>query len=55
MHEAADFTMWALFARATIIVKFVMIALILGFGLVLGGDHRQDYPVPEGPARGGYL
>ena len=29
MHEAADFTMWALFARATIIVKFVMIALIL--------------------------
>jgi biopolymer transport protein TolQ len=29
MHEAADFTMWALFARATIIVKFVMIMLIL--------------------------
>ena len=29
MHEAADFTMWALFARATIIVKLVMIALIL--------------------------
>lgn len=27
--EAADFTMWALFARATLIVKFVMILLIL--------------------------
>ncbi len=27
--EAADFTMWALFARATIVVKLVMILLIL--------------------------
>ncbi len=29
MEAASDFTMWALFARATIIVKFVMIMLIL--------------------------
>ncbi|MEL6572003.1 MAG: protein TolQ [Pseudomonadota bacterium] len=29
MEAASDFTMWALFARATIIVKLVMIALIL--------------------------
>ena len=29
MEAASDFTMWALFARATIIVKLVMVALIL--------------------------
>ena len=29
MEAAADYTMWALFARATITVKFVMILLIL--------------------------
>lgn len=29
MEAASDYTMWALFARATIIVKFVMIMLIL--------------------------
>ena len=29
MEAATDFTMWALFARATILVKLVMIALIL--------------------------
>lgn len=29
MEHASDFTMWALFARATLIVKFVMIMLVL--------------------------
>ncbi|MFT5743965.1 MAG: biopolymer transport protein TolQ [Paracoccaceae bacterium] len=29
MEAATDFTMWALFARATLIVKFVMIMLVL--------------------------
>ena len=29
MEHASDFTMWALFARATLIVKFVMVMLIL--------------------------
>ena len=29
MEAASDFTMWALFARATLIVKFVMIMLVL--------------------------
>jgi len=29
MEHASDFTMWALFARATLIVKFVMVMLVL--------------------------
>ena len=32
MEAATDYTMWALFARATLIVKFVMIMLVLASG-----------------------
>ncbi len=32
MEAATDYTMWALFARATVLVKFVMILLVLASG-----------------------
>ena len=40
-----DFSMWALFARATLIVKLVMILVDRRVLLGLGGDHQQTSPI----------
>ncbi len=55
MAQEIDFSMLALFARATLTVKFVMILLIVMSFLVVGHHRPQAPPLPAGPARGGDL